>query len=406
MGLVLPGRTTGCRFAGAVLLVLGCLRAAPALCQQTRADEIAAAQAEKATRLEPYAPTVIEQRIARVMKALTNTPTLYPFFGSVFPGGWAALGPGYRTSFAGSGTVDTHAAWSLKNYKTVDAALKLPDIAHGLVRFDLRATWLDAPRVGFYGVGNASPARDKTSFLYRSTSAGVTGRIQPAEFLSFGAGFEYLDLHTGRGRSGTSIEQRFSPAEAAGLGASPIYHRSQLFAEIDWRQSPGYTTSGGLYRVDWHQYDQRNQGPYSFRRIDAEVDQFIPLLHANWVLALRAMASLTDTDAGETVPYFLLPELGGPRMLRGYPNWRFRGRDRLLLTAEYRWTAGQFVDMALFIDTGKVAATRGDFDLTGLKHSVGIGVRFHTLAATVVRLEAARTRDEGIGWVFAFGPSF
>ena len=43
-------------------------------------------------------------------------------------------------------------------------------------------------------------------------------------------------------------------------------------------------------------------------------------------------------------------------MLRGYPSWRFRDRNRLLLTGEYRWTAGQFVDMALFVDAGKVAA--------------------------------------------------
>jgi hypothetical protein len=36
--------------------------------------------------------------------------------------------------------------------------------------------------------------------------------------------------------------------------------RSQVFAEFDWRQSPGYTTSGGLYRVDWSNYDQQGDG--------------------------------------------------------------------------------------------------------------------------------------------------
>jgi outer membrane protein assembly factor BamA len=284
--------------------------------------------------------------------------------------------------------------------------LKLPDIARGLVRVDLRATWFDAPKVAFYGVGSDTTPEDKTSYLFNSKGAGATARVQPVKFLAAGVGYDYLDMHTGRGRTGTSVEQRFIPGLIAGIGANPNYNRTQLFAEIDWRQSPGYTTSGGFYRVDWSRYDQTNNGPYSFRRLDAEVNQFIPLVHANWVVALRAAASLTDTDAGDTVPYFLLPDLGGARMLRGYPIWRFRGRDSLLLTAEYRWMAGQFVDMALFVDAGKVTATRRDFDLGGLKHSIGIGVRFHTLAATVLRVEAARTRGEGVGLVFAFGPSF
>ena len=50
-----------------------------------------------------------------------------------------------------------------------------------------------------------------------------------------------------------------------------------------------------------------------------------------------------------------MPDLGGSHTLRGYPTWRFRDRNRLLLTGEYRWTAGPFVDMALFLDAGKVA---------------------------------------------------
>jgi len=80
------------------------------------------------------------------------------------------------------------------------------------------------------------------------------------------------------------------------------------------------------------------------------------------VIALRALASTTETDAGQTVPYFLMPSLGGSSELRGYPTWRFRDRNRILFTGEYRWTAGQFVDMAVFFDAGKVAARRTDLD--------------------------------------------
>ena len=100
-----------------------------------------------------------------------------------------------------------------------------------------------------------------------------------------------------------------------------------------------------------------------------------------------------------------MPDLGGSSRLRGYPSWRFRDRNRLLLSGEYRWTAGQFIDMAIFLDAGKVAARRADLDLADLKTSYGLGVRFHTPAATVMRVEVART-VEGTSLVWAFGPSF
>ena len=123
------------------------------------------------------------------------------------------------------------------------------------------------------------------------------------------------------------------------------------------------------------------------------------------MIALRAATSSTETSNGNDVPYFLMPDLGGSHTLRGYSTWRFRDRNRLLFTGEYRWTAGPFVDMALFADAGKVAARFSDLDLHDLKQSYGIGLTLHTLNRTVTRIELARTR-EGMGLSFSFSPSF
>jgi AAA family ATP:ADP antiporter len=386
------------------LMLLGA--AAPASAQQTREEERAAAQAEKARHLHPWVPTKTERRLERIQKFLTNEPTFYPFIGSIFRGGWLAVGPGYRTRYAQSGLFDVHGAWSLKNYKAAEASLRLPQFADGSVAVDLRAGWLEAPTVAFYGVGDQSSPAGKSSFLYRTTTAGISARVRPASRFAVGGGADALGVDTGPGTSGAAIDEKFTAAEAAGLGAAPTYLRSRVFAEVDRRQSPGYTRRGGFYRVDVADYHQINDGPYGFRRVDAEVDQFIPLLRENWVIAMRAVASTTATARGNVVPYFLMPDLGGGSELRGYPSWRFRDRNRLLLTGEYRWMAGQFVDMALFVDAGKVAARWADIDLEGLKRSYGVGVRFHTPAATVMRIEVARTRDEGTSLILAFGPVF
>jgi outer membrane protein assembly factor BamA len=104
------------------------------------------------------------------------------------------------------------------------------------------------------------------------------------------------------------------------------------------------------------------------------------------------------------VPFFLLPDLGGHE-LRGYPSFRFRDRNRVLLTGEYRWAAGPFVDMAIFMDAGTVAHEFDDLDLGRLATTQGVGLTFHTPSRTALRVEVARSR-EGMGLVFSFSPNF
>ena len=47
------------------------------------------------------------------------------------------------------------------------------------------------------------------------------------------------------------------PATSLPDARTPTYRRTRAFAEIDSRTSPGYTRSGGLYRVDWSRLPRR-----------------------------------------------------------------------------------------------------------------------------------------------------
>ncbi|MGQ0735128.1 MAG: BamA/TamA family outer membrane protein [Acidobacteriota bacterium] len=373
--------------------------------QETRDEARAAAQAEKAKALTPYTPTLWERRIERAGRVFTQPASVYVFAGSVFRGGSFALGPGYRTRFGSSGTFDAHAAWSLRNFKFIGAEAQLSEFADRRVRISGHADWVDAPRLEYYGLGPQSPEESKTTFGYAATTAGLTARLQAAPRLAVGVGLDVQDITTDSGSKGRSIEERFDFRTAPGLGISPTYLRTQLFAEYDWRASPGYSTSGGRYRVDWFRYDDRDRGAHSFERVDLEVHQFVPVLRDNWIIALRALASFTTPDAGDVVPYFFLPSLGGSRELRGFPSWRFRDRHRLLLTGEYRWTAGRYVDMALFMDAGKVVADRDELDLRALTRTYGVGIRFHSPTVSVLRMDLARGRD-GFRLAFTARPSF
>ena len=86
--------------------------------------------------------------------------------------------------------------------------------------------------------------------------------------------------------------------------------------------------------------------------------------------------------------------------MRGYPPLRFRDRNRVLLTGEYRWLPSHYVDLALFLDAGNVAPQFGDLDLGSLKTAWGVSVRLHTPKDTVMHLSAAHSKE---GWRFVFG---
>jgi outer membrane protein assembly factor BamA len=102
---------------------------------------------------------------------------------------------------------------------------------------------------------------------------------------------------------------------------------------------------------------------------------------------------MTDAGEGETVPFVFMPDLGGAQRLRGFREFRFRDRNSVLATAEYRWEAWWALDMALFVDAGKVAARRADIGLRDWEIGYGLGFRFHSKKAFAVRLDLAFSRE-------------
>lgn len=115
---------------------------------------------------------------------------------------------------------------------------------------------------------------------------------------------------------------------------------------------------------------------------------------------------MSETDEGQEIPFYFQRTLGGPDDLRGFRRYRFRDRNLLLLQAEYRWEVFTAMDAAVFYDAGKVAARRGDLDLSGLEHDYGVGVRFGTDNGVFLRIEGAFGSRDGKHLVFRFGNVF
>jgi hypothetical protein len=385
-------------------IVLGLPVAAAA--QDSRADEHAREQAARATQVTPPKEDFLE-RTVRIVKSsglFGNGPFGFrPVVTSVYSGGGMALGAGYEKRL-GASAIDLTGAWSINNFRRVSAALQLPPMANGRLSFDAEANWVDAPTVAFYGVGNDSATEARSTFGYRPTSVELVSTVHPASIATIGAGVAYLAIDRVAAIEGPlSVVDGSAPP---GLGQRPTYVRTRAFAELDWRHAPGYSGSGGLYRIELQDHRDRSGSQLGFRSVEGEVVQLIPVLRANWVVALRALATITGTPEGHAVPFYLMPSLGGNHNVRGYSSLRYRDNHRLVLNAEYRWPTARFMDMGLFYDVGKVAHERSELNLRDLKRSYGIGARFHGLKRTVLQLELARNDQGDLRLVTAINSTF
>jgi hypothetical protein len=221
--------------------------------------------------------------------------------------------------------------------------------------------------------------------------------------LDVGGQYEDYSLEQGKG-STPSTEQAFTPATAPGLGANPAYFHLTMAGGVDTRPAEGYARHGGMYALTYDAFADVDS-TYSFDRLQVEGVQHIPILRENWVVSLHGLMKTTLNDE-DVVPYFLLPSLGSGSTLRAYPSWRFRDRHSMLMSGEWRWIPSRMaVDMALFYDAGKVASRRGDLDFDGLKSDYGVGVRFHSPAATPLRIDVA-FGSEGYNIVFSGAAAF
>jgi outer membrane translocation and assembly module TamA len=383
-----------------VLLVgvvsLGAILSLPlhAAAQDTRTDIIARKQAEKAATAAPYEPTRYEAIMGRLEESFTNPPNgLYPEFGSIYQGGGFSAGVGYRRFFGPEAVWNVRGLFSHKNYKRFEAGVRTPWQAGGRLVLEARAGWLDAPQVGYYGLGMNATRADRTNFRLTQTYASGTAQFKPTRWtrLEGEVGYEDYTTEAGRG-SRPSIETRYDALTAPGLFQDMAFVRSEARAAIDYRTAPGYSRHGGSYEIGLVSYADRD-GTHGFERLDGELIQHLPILRENWVISLRARVQ-TTLDDEDDIPYFLLPQLGGGRTLRGYHSGQFRGRHSILTSGEFRWIPNRMaLDLALFFDAGKVTDRRSDLDFDGLKTDWGIGARFHGPSSTVLRIEGARGSD-------------
>lgn len=401
-----------------LLVTIVAAAASPALAAQEPQTREEAARREREAKSKTLKPSE-GSRLERILLKLENDRILerllnpaegfYPKIGHVTPGSGFSLGAGYRraTLFGERAELTAFAAGSFKKYWMVDARLAMPALAGGAVFAEVYGRRFDYPQEAFFGIGPAARRSDESRYQLSNTVGGAAGGVRPTLWLSFAGRVERMAprVEPGSGPGG-AVHDRFNPRQIAGLLEQPDFNRYEVLADLNYREPRGNPRSGGRYIVGYSLYDDRDLDRYSFRRIDIDLQQYIPMFQQKRVIALRALTSLSDADADQQIPFYFQRTLGGPDDLRGFRQYRFRDRNLLLLQAEYRWEVFTAMDAAIFYDAGKVTSRREDLDFQDLEHDYGIGVRFGSANGVFLRVEGAFGSSDGKHLVLRFGNVF
>jgi hypothetical protein len=358
--------------------------------EDTRAGQVETQQAEKARRVAPYRPGAIEALVKKLDEHLmARHVRWHPFYGPAYHGAGVTVGAGYMFHTGDYDALDVRAALSLNGSKRAEAEFRRPNLFRRRAALTVLGGWREGFGQNYFGLGTAGSRDDRTEFDFRQSYGSATLDVRPRRGrLVFGGGLEYSRYE----QRGGSLRTRHTAETLPGVGVRVDYVQPHGRIAVDWRPAVDYARRGGVYGVTARRYIDAS-GPFSFTQVDYDLVQHLPLLRDAWVISLRARAETTFAGAGDAVPFFMMPFLGNATTLRGFRSTRFRDRQSLLLSAEWRILLNANLDAAVFYDAGKAAARRADLNLRGLKSDYGVGLRFHTPASTPLRLDLAHSNE-------------
>ena len=384
---------------------------------RTRAEQIELARRDKIARLWPEreSPLVsqvndlVERGLGEGLDSGKGANGWQVLFSGMRSGHGQTFGVGYRRSDLWHERLGYRvtARGTLQKASLFDFELDFAGLRSEHSFVNLYAKYENSPKMDFYGLGADSLETDRTSYRLEDFAVDMNAGFDLLRVFKVGITGGYLTVHTGAGTRGgfPSTDEVFGPETAPGLGQDTDFLRWGAFLQLDYRDRAGRPRSGGMYAARGRWYSDRGLGQFGFRQVELVGQQYVPYFNKTRVVALRVGAVLSFPDGGNEVPFYFKPKLGGNDDLRGFERFRFYDDHALFANVEHRWHASRWLDMALFVDVGKVVSRKSELDVTDLELSAGVGFRFKFQGAYVMRIDFAASR-EGFRWIWVMSDIF
>ncbi len=389
--------------------------AAPAVAPSTRAEEIEQQRLRRLQNLAPETTTGTESALVKVRnqkileRFFSGVGGLRARFGGLATGSGFAFGPEYinRDLAGGELRLRSSARVSTRGWQLYDVELRAPNLFNNRLFASAGAVHRNFGGVNYFGPGADSNREGRSTYRLEDTNSSFAVGVRPSRALSLGITGGFLQVNVGPGidRRFASSETIYTPQQAPGIDRQTDFLHAGLLAQYDSRDIPGGPRHGTLALVRMEHFKDMDLERFSFRRLTAEVQQYVPVFNDRRVFALRARTVLSYENAGQRVPFYLQPHVGGSDDIRGFRPFRFYDDHSLVMNAEYRWEVFAGLDAAIFADAGKVFARRSQLNLHDLETAVGFGLRFNARNDVFLRIDTGFSHEGFQVW-FKFNNVF
>jgi hypothetical protein len=253
--------------------------------------------------------------------------------------------------------------------------------------FDLRFYYEKDPTDRFYGIGNETPESGESNFTLKQ----IYGEAKIGWNITLHLQLELMErpkfvriLHGALAPQIPYIGQLY-PGVKGLEGGTEMMNRVML--GYDNRNSIDIPRRGGLYRLFYGVSERGFLSSSSYNEIGAEARHYVPLSDR---VTLAGHTYIQLTPAGNEAPFWAMPNLGGQesllagvQTLRGFGAGRFTDNNLAVFNLECRtWVYEReifdthgIVELAPFIEAGRVYHDFGENPLSELHPAGGIGIR-------------------------------
>lgn len=247
----------------------------------------------------------------------------------------------------------------------------------------------------FYGIGPKTEIGDRTDYDHELFSAETDLSLQLVKnlFLITQAGIDRHNIFGYTRSDRSSIKQLYDANNLPGLETGVQISRFQVGFQYDSKNRIGNPSAGKEMSFTATTFKDMNNSQYTFWKISAEIVQYVHLFR-NRVIAFRVAGETTEPYQNRQIPFYYLSSFGRHETIRGFNRGRFRDRDMLLGSIEYRIPLWHHLATNLFIDAGQVSNDIfNNFRKDKMQFGYGIGWRLWNSKKLVATLEFALSKE-------------
>jgi hypothetical protein len=260
---------------------------------------------------------------------------------------------------------------------------------------DYRALYEQLTSEPFYGIGPGAQKDEATNYTREFFGADFSLGKNLFQFaaLRFYTGFHLNNILPGKDSDDPSTTDIYTPEELPGLGEQVNLMKFELLFSSDSRNRPGNPTKGLESEFAFSYFYQTNASKYRFTKVFADIRYYLHLFYGRTMM-FRLRAESSDAVSNSMIPFYYLSELSEDISFRGFDRGRFRDRDLIMGTLEYRFPLSRSFEAALFMDSGQVSPDLlSDINMENWEIAGGIGLRYVSEKGSVSKIEFARSKD-------------